>query len=67
MCLVEWWSGSKVVLYVDKSDLEKYYGKEHGYLIMNHAYELDWLMGWVILERLQILGVGWTRLYNNCC
>jgi len=56
VCLVEWWSGSKVVLYVDKDDLEKYYGKEHGYLIMNHAYELDWLMGWVILERLQILG-----------
>lgn len=52
----EWWSSSKVIIYVDREDFEKYFGKEHGYLIMNHAYEIDWLLGWVILERVRILG-----------
>ncbi|XP_044752708.1 1-acyl-sn-glycerol-3-phosphate acyltransferase gamma-like [Coccinella septempunctata] len=56
VCLGEWWSGSKVIIYVDREDFQKYFGKEHGYLIMNHTYEIDWLLGWIILERLQILG-----------
>ncbi|XP_045469955.1 1-acyl-sn-glycerol-3-phosphate acyltransferase delta-like isoform X2 [Harmonia axyridis] len=56
VCLAEWWSGSKVIIYVDKGDFEKYYGKEHGYLIMNHTYEIDWLLGWVILERFRLMG-----------
>ncbi|KAK9879772.1 hypothetical protein WA026_006837 [Henosepilachna vigintioctopunctata] len=54
--LGEWWSGSKLFLYVDKEDLKKYYGKEHGYLIMNHANEADWLLGWILLERVKVLG-----------
>lgn len=54
--MAEWWSNSDVILYIDKDDLEKYYGKEHGYLIMNHSYEVDWLLGWILCERVKILG-----------
>ncbi|XP_045469953.1 1-acyl-sn-glycerol-3-phosphate acyltransferase gamma-like [Harmonia axyridis] len=54
--LGEWWSSSKVIIYVDKEEFPKYFGKEHGYLIMNHAYEVEWLLGWIILERVKILG-----------
>lgn len=56
--LAEWWSGTDVVLYIDKEDFKKYYGKEHGYLLMNHCYEVDWLLGWIVSERIGVLGVS---------
>ncbi|XP_068630206.1 1-acyl-sn-glycerol-3-phosphate acyltransferase gamma-like [Battus philenor] len=52
----EWWSGTTVSLYVKKDEYNKYYGKEHGYLIMNHSYEIDWLMGWQFCDGIGILG-----------
>ncbi|KZC11257.1 PREDICTED: 1-acyl-sn-glycerol-3-phosphate acyltransferase gamma-like [Dufourea novaeangliae] len=54
--LTEWWSGTDVVLYIDKVDFEKYFGQEHGYVIMNHTYEIDWLIGWNFCERIGVLG-----------
>lgn len=54
--LAEWWAGSETILYIDKDSLEKYYNKEHGYLIMNHSYEIDWLMGFLLCERIGVLG-----------
>lgn len=56
--MAEWWSGTDVVIYIDKNDFEKYYGQEHGYLLMNHSYEIDWLMGWMFCERIRMLGVS---------
>lgn len=55
--MAEWWSGTDVIIYIDKKDFEKYYGNEHGYLLMNHSYEIDWLMGWMFCERIRMLGV----------
>lgn len=52
----EWWSGSKVTLYINKNDFDKYFGKEHAYLIMNHYYEIDWLMGWQFGDSVEVLG-----------
>lgn len=54
----EWWSGTKLSLYIKKDEYDKYYGKEHGYLIMNHSYEVDWLMGWHFCDGIQVLGVS---------
>lgn len=54
--LAEWWSNSETILYIDKDSLKKYYGKEHGYLIMNHTYEVDWFMGFLLCERVRVLG-----------
>ncbi|XP_076233895.1 1-acyl-sn-glycerol-3-phosphate acyltransferase gamma [Calliopsis andreniformis] len=54
--IAEWWSGSDILLHIDKGDFEKYYGKEHGYLLMNHTYEVDWLIGWILCERVGVLG-----------
>lgn len=54
----EWWSGTKLSIYVKKDEYDKYYGKEHGYLIMNHSYEVDWLMGWHFCDGIQVLGVS---------
>lgn len=55
--MAEWWSGSDLVLYIDKEDFKNYFGKEHGYLLMNHSYEIDWLIGWILCERVSVLGV----------
>lgn len=56
VCLAEWWSNVTLLLYIDKDDWEKYFGKEHGYCIMNHTYEIDWLMGWMACEKMTVLG-----------
>lgn len=56
--MAEWWSGTDVQLYIDKDDFEKYYGKEHAYLVMNHRYDVDWIVGWVFCERIRVLGVS---------
>lgn len=54
----EWWSGSEIYMYIDKNEYDKYYGKEHAYCVMNHTYEIDWLIGWMICERIHLLGVS---------
>ncbi|XP_011498819.1 PREDICTED: 1-acyl-sn-glycerol-3-phosphate acyltransferase gamma-like [Ceratosolen solmsi marchali] len=54
--MAEWWSGTDIIMYIDKKDFDKYYGNEHGYLIMNHSYEIDWLIGWIFCERICMLG-----------
>jgi len=52
----DWYAGSKMTVYMDKEDFEKHAGKEHVLLIMNHKYEIDWLNGWMICDKLGVLG-----------
>ncbi|XP_015185251.1 PREDICTED: 1-acyl-sn-glycerol-3-phosphate acyltransferase delta-like isoform X2 [Polistes dominula] len=54
--MAEWWSGSDIIFYIDKKDYEKYYGRENVYILMNHSYEIDWLIGWVACSRFGVLG-----------
>lgn len=54
--LAEWWSGTEIYAYIDKNDFDKYYGKEHAYCIMNHKFEIDWLMGWMFCDKIRCLG-----------
>lgn len=58
VALGDWWSESRIIFYIDKEEFDKYYGKEHAYCIMNHTYEIDWLIGWMITERIHLLGVS---------
>lgn len=62
--MADWWSGSKLKLYIDKDDFKKYYGKEHGYCVMNHTYEIDWLIGWMLADRVRLLGVSMPINFN---
>lgn len=55
--MAEWWARADVIFYIDKKDFDKYYGQEHAYLLMNHSYEIDWLLGWLSCDRLGVLGV----------
>ncbi|CAA7048478.1 unnamed protein product [Microthlaspi erraticum] len=52
--------GSKVAkslsnLYADAETLEKI-GKEHALVICNHRSDIDWLIGWVMAQRVGVLG-----------
>eukprot|EP00899_Mesostigma_viride_P012418 jgi/Mesvir1/21177/Mv13909-RA.1 len=68
------WGGIRIRLYGSDEDLGRL-GKEHSLLLLNHRCDIDWLLGWVILEPFGVLGgvkpilkaslmyipvVGWT-------
>lgn len=78
----DWWSGTDIVLYIDRKEFDQYYGKEHAYCVMNHTYEIDWLLGWMITDRLHLLGnckayakkviqympvLGWCWKFSEFC
>lgn len=54
--IADWWSNSKLYIYIDNDVLQKYVGKEHVLLMMNHSYEIDWLIGWMFCEKSGVLG-----------
>uniref|UniRef100_A0A034VZG0 1-acyl-sn-glycerol-3-phosphate acyltransferase gamma n=2 Tax=Bactrocera dorsalis TaxID=27457 RepID=A0A034VZG0_BACDO len=54
--VAEWYSNSKLHVYIDPDDLQKFCGKEHVLLMMNHTYEIDWLAGWMFTEKNHVLG-----------
>lgn len=54
--LADWWSNSKLYVYVDPEVLKTRIGKEHTLLLMNHTYEIDWLFGWIFCEKQGVLG-----------
>ncbi|XP_077298137.1 1-acyl-sn-glycerol-3-phosphate acyltransferase gamma-like [Arctopsyche grandis] len=54
--LVEWWSQSEILAYIDKFEFDKYFGNEHGFALVNHHYEIDWLMCWKICDAIGNLG-----------
>jgi lysophosphatidic acid acyltransferase/lysophosphatidylinositol acyltransferase len=73
------WSGSTVDVYGSLADYEMV-TKEHFIGIMNHKYDVDWLMGWIVCQRMGILKgskiigksslrfmplVGWTWLFTE--
>lgn len=60
--LGQWWSGSEVILYSSTEDLHLI-GKEHILTIMNHKFDIDWLIAWILAERLQMLGN--TKIYGK--
>lgn len=54
--ICDWWSNTKVYFYCDEEVQKKYLGKEHCLLLVNHSYDIDWLMGWSLCEKLGVLG-----------
>lgn len=33
-------------------------GNEHAIVVMNHSFEVDWLMGWLVCEQSRLLAVN---------
>ncbi|GAA0142287.1 acyltransferase [Lithospermum erythrorhizon] len=55
--LFDWWANMKIELYADAETLELL-GKEHALVISNHRSDIDWLVGWVMAQRVGCLGTG---------
>lgn len=61
----DWWSGSELSIYMNEDDYKKYYGKEHGFVLMNHCYEVDWIIACMLFDRMKVLGVSsYNILYH---
>lgn len=61
--LAEWWSGSDIIVYTSE-DGYQYWGNEHALIIMNHTFEVDWLMGWIAADRSGVLGAAKVFVKN---
>ena len=55
--MARYWSGSTCDIYMNEEDF-KYVGNEHVICIMNHKYDVDWLMGWIVCQRTGLLHVN---------
>ncbi|XP_030375069.1 1-acyl-sn-glycerol-3-phosphate acyltransferase gamma-like [Scaptodrosophila lebanonensis] len=54
--VADWYANGKMRVYMDAEEEKKYGGQEHVLLIMNHSYEIDWLAGWMLADKLGVLG-----------
>lgn len=63
--LGDWWSNTHILIYSDQEIFHKYFGKEHAFCVMNHSYEADWLIGWMLANRVHCLGVSTNLLFFN--
>jgi len=60
--LAQWWSGSDFNLFISDEDFAML-GKENAISVLNHHYDIDWLMGWVMCQRIKLL--GGSRVFNK--
>ncbi|XP_076372485.1 1-acyl-sn-glycerol-3-phosphate acyltransferase gamma-like isoform X2 [Tachypleus tridentatus] len=56
VAITEWWSRSSCSIYFADEETEKRFSTEHAIVLMNHKYEVDWLMCWVATDKFGILG-----------
>lgn len=61
--LLDYWSASEMIVYCDREMFESL-GKTHHFALMNHGYEIDWLVGWSFLEKHSMLGFGRSFVKN---
>ena len=54
--LYSWWAKSEITIYADPKDLELL-KHEYALNLVNHRYEIDWLVGMVAAQKLGLLGV----------
>ncbi|XP_052242459.1 1-acyl-sn-glycerol-3-phosphate acyltransferase gamma-like [Dreissena polymorpha] len=57
-----WWSDAHCDLYISPED-QQMLGKEHCVCMVNHTYEIDWLMAWMMAERHGMMGN--TKIYGK--
>ena len=58
--MAQYWANTNLVLNIDNEDL-KMLGKEKCLCVINHKYDIDWLMGWVLCQRVNLLAVTCSK------
>lgn len=64
--LYSWWSSSNVTVYVDPNDL-KALQREYAIILVNHRYDIDWLLGLVVAQEIGLLGVSLLFSFFGKC
>ncbi|KAL5457641.1 hypothetical protein EMCRGX_G034924 [Ephydatia muelleri] len=81
-CILPWslqsWANYDIRVFGSQEDLDRYANKEHALCLLNHHGDLDWMIGWCLVERLGMLGgvkaimkdiakflpgIGWTFVF----
>jgi hypothetical protein len=63
-CLYTWWADSDITVYVDPDDLE-HLKHEYALNLVNHRYEIDWLVGMTAAQKLGLLGVSSSFIHQE--
>jgi len=56
---LESWAEYDIRVFAKKDEWETYANTENALCILNHRGDLDWMLGWVFIERAGMLGVGY--------
>ena len=54
--LIEHWAGFRLTIFGDPDEL-RHLGKESSVALCNHRSDIDWLIGWLIADKYNVLGV----------
>ena len=54
--LGQWWAGGEFHIHVDP-ETRKHFAKESLIVILNHRYEIDWMMACILAQRYGVVGV----------
>ncbi|KAJ6225040.1 hypothetical protein RDWZM_003585 [Blomia tropicalis] len=80
VAMSDWWAGAQVNYYFADERSRKFMGTRHSMFVMNHNYEIDWLVSWLITDRYHMLGgaksfakkplrwipiMGWSWVFNE--
>ncbi len=58
-----WWAYSNVTIYANPKDIEDL-KHEYSIILVNHRYEIDWLLGLVVAQEINLLGVSFWMKFN---
>jgi lysophosphatidic acid acyltransferase/lysophosphatidylinositol acyltransferase len=61
--IANYWGEFEFEIFATDEDFNKI-GKENCFCVLNHKYDLDWLVGWIICQRFNLLGVKFIRKKN---
>ena len=52
------WANYDIRLFAKEALVHTYANKEHALCVLNHHGDLDWMIGWCLIERIGMLGVS---------
>lgn len=55
---LENWAEYDIRVFADTSSILPYVNTEHVLVVLNHRGDLDWMIGWVLIDRMGMLGVS---------
>ena len=63
---LESWAKYDIRVFDRDNHINDFANTEHGLCVMNHRGDLDWMIGWCIIDRFRMLGVSdWEKIGIN--